>query len=377
MVADRSPTFDFILGALIGVYGNLLVYYIELASLPPVLDWVSSIYSTIVLLTIGIFVLYVVTSYLQVYSSNLFWIFHSLLMLLTFYMQFLFFIKKESIFISNIYYWIILNLFLGMIIITEYFGSGKYHKYLEKNRWKGKLKIGILNDLGWDLNNPETYAWTDISPENWRDHLSHFKNIEVSLITSNERFSEYAAIINPYGGVYPEKDIKQLTSLNKIISYVRNGGYFLNVADIPSYWAYSLDLKRKIDNTNPIYDPTTLQPLRPFSETPLIKTLGLSVINLDINPKQNNFNQLYTIYSKRASFFVRNMNPLIPTSFIGLTAQYEISSLFSIDFGEGAFIFSLIWINDELHHEREKIFIKKLLSAFLIKICTNRKETIS
>jgi len=378
MVKERNPSFDFILGAIIGVYGNLLVSYIEKAELPPILDLTSSLYSIIILLTLGAFILYVITSYFQIFKPSIFWVSHSLLMLTTFIIQFYLFKKMDwAILTSNFYFWVILNLFFGTILITEYYGSGKYRQYLEKNRWKGKIKIGILNDLGWDLQNPDITSWADISPQDWMTHLQHFKDVEIKLITCDTIFSEYAAIINPYGGVYPEKDLKQLDTLNKIISYVKNGGYFLNVADIPSYWAYNLELNRKLDNTNPVYDPNTLFPIRPFSETPLIKTLGLTVVNLDNTPRRNNFNNFCTIYSKRASFMVRNMHPLINTSFIGPTNQYEVSSLFSIDFGEGAFIISLIWINDVLHHDPEKIFIKKLLSAIIIRTCNERKRTTS
>ena len=77
------------------------------------------------------------------------------------------------------------------------------------------------------------------------------------------------------------------------LNYVREGGVFANVADIPSYWAYNPDLHRKLDTTTAIYGtlqtPTGTQifSTRPFELTPLAKKLGLRVAGISQGFPQN------------------------------------------------------------------------------------------
>ena len=88
--------------------------------------------------------------------------------------------------------------------------------------WKRRLtqKVGILNDMKWDLKNGEIYTGTDISPEEWEEEINELARkrkvkIKVNWITSEENFDSYNAIINPYGGVYPEHDLKNFKTMNK------------------------------------------------------------------------------------------------------------------------------------------------------------------
>src|SRR5690606_23086965 len=59
----------------------------------------------------------------------------------------------------------------------------------------------------------------------------------------------YPIVINPYGGSYPEEDFESFASLDSIFEYVKNGGIFINIADIPFYYAHSGSHHRNIDTT--------------------------------------------------------------------------------------------------------------------------------
>jgi hypothetical protein len=363
---QRKPVFDIILAALIGVYGNLLIAFIDRASLPKTIDLINSIYTLIIFITLAIFVYYLVFSYFNIGFKYIFWFIHAISMLIVFFIKYLYLdiiTERESNLISNFYFWMVSILLFGFIYIVEFYGSGDYEKYLSNKRWKSPMKIGILNDMGGDTTNPDHFAWTNINPMQWKMHFSNFTKMKIELINNNSPFDKYTLILNPYGSIYPEKDLGKLTTLDKISDYVENGGIYLSISDIPSYFAYDINLERKLDTTTPIYDPNTLLPIRVFTEAPLMKKLGLITMNFDQNPRINNFPNNLTIYSRRASFLVRNMEPLIPTTFIGPGTQFEVSSFFSLKYGEGEFIFSMIWITDQLHYNREQNFLKKLISA--------------
>jgi len=270
----------------------------------------------------------------------------------------------------------LVTLLLIVIVFLLLYGVGipqtRYHEFVLKRRWKKPLKIGILNDMKWDLNNKEIFAWSDISPNDWKNAIEMFAkerkaSVKVDLIDIRMKFDSYTAILNPYGGVYPELDLQNLSTLEKIVNYVREGALFINVADIPSYWAYNPDLHRRLDIASAIYGvsatPAGLQIIatKPFELSPLMKKLGLRVlgfpkgIQLTVTTKTPPI-----IKSERVVIVESNVTSCIPTSkqlyVDGNT--YDFSALFFVKFGEGDFLFSLIWINTEYHDQQAKEAIR-------------------
>jgi hypothetical protein len=116
------------------------------------------------------------------------------------------------------------------------------------SRWPLKNpRIAVLNDLGWDPTDVGRIStYTGISPEEWCKAIrkSLPEHVEIDLITARKNFDPYIMVLNPYGGVYPEYDVEHNGTLTKILDYVRAGGVFVNVADVPCFWAYPL-LERK------------------------------------------------------------------------------------------------------------------------------------
>ena len=246
--------------------------------------------------------------------------------------------------------------------------------------------------MGWDLSNEEVYTWTEVSPKDWKKELEKFaKNkrakIKVKFINTNSNFNLYATIINPYGGVYPELDLKNFESMNKILSYVSEGGLFVNVADIPCYYAYNPLLKRRLDTTPQIYGVTTHNSsvssasVRPFELTPLMEKLGLRVRNLEnvISAPwgvefEDKFKEIIAdikvsgIDVHRGVVCEKNIKPIIKCKEY---MNYKVTPLFLAEYGNGKFLISLVFENiptasNSKHPENR--MMKETLADVIIKL---------
>lgn len=70
------------------------------------------------------------------------------------------------------------------------------------------------------------------------------KFIKITRPLTRWFLDKYSLIINPYGSVYPEDDVQNLTVMKSVLHYVDHGGIFVNVADIPFFYPY--DPRREI-----------------------------------------------------------------------------------------------------------------------------------
>jgi hypothetical protein len=103
----------------------------------------------------------------------------------------------------------------AIILFVLAYGTGaigkQIYSYRLRNRRRTK-KLGVLNDIDWDKN-LALFRWTDISPIEWRDTLEHYieekkLHLKIEFVTVSSHFENYAAILNPYAGIYPENDLK-------------------------------------------------------------------------------------------------------------------------------------------------------------------------
>ena len=159
-----------------------------------------------------------------------------------------------------------------------------YRLWYLKTRNGKRSKIGILKDMDWDAKTTENHSFTDVAPKEWEDEIKEQakqKNlkVKVKLITTEKNFNKYAVIINPYGGVYPEANLVRGTTREKIFAYVAEGGLFVNVADVPGFWAYSKAIERKRHATPPIegFSKGRIIGQITFKHTPFMVKLGLEV----------------------------------------------------------------------------------------------------
>lgn len=182
--------------------------------------------------------------------------------------------------------------------------------------------------------------------------------------------------------MYPEVDLRNLTILRKVLDFVDNGGIFVNVSDIPTYWAYHVKLKRKVDTTKAIftYSNNQLTPIRPFQLTPLMKELGLSILNIRLKQDFSSFSQSQVnIFSERVAIMESNLLKLIPENILvnvnGCSDEkwdisyLHLSAFFAAKYGEGDFIFSLAFLHNGIHSTQEKEIVKRaIVQASLNKI---------
>jgi hypothetical protein len=242
--------------------------------------------------------------------------------------------------------------------------QGQYHSYVLGRRIKQPFRIGILSDMGEFVSGADYYVWTDVGLAAWKaaiESMAQKSNVKVSvgLLKASESFDKFSAVLNPFGGAYPEVDLGKLTTLQAILKYVREGGLFVNVADIPTYWAYSSDLKRRIDNT-PSTEITTVRgrnivviPYRPFGRTPLVKELGLEAFNVEKLNIQQNLDSILgsptpiLLTASRVVELESNVDSCIPPVTLRIrNGSRKLSQMVYVKYGDGIFLLSLAWIND-------------------------------
>lgn len=239
--------------------------------------------------------------------------------------------------------------------------------------------------MGWDQNNQEIAVWADISPQEWKNEIEKQAaenkiKIKVELINVKKRFDAYFAVLNPYGGVYPESDVPASTTLSKILTYVSERGLFVNVADIPGYWAYNQLLKRKLDATRPLYGiertpegRISIIPVRPFELTPFMEKLGLRVINAE-GTEFFNWNAevegkfkglmkgIAEIKVHRAVICEKNVQQIIKHRSNG---QLALTPLFFAPYGGGNFLISLVVLDQQYPQNR---IMKELLAKIIVEL---------
>ncbi|MDP3297532.1 MAG: hypothetical protein Q8N09_08085 [Thermodesulfovibrionia bacterium] len=195
--------------------------------------------------------------------------------------------------------------------------------------------VGIYAPYAIKKNNA---SWVNVNLNDLYHSLKKQK-IRYRIHRSERIFKEYPIIINPYGGVYPEKEFSSLRSLEVIFSYVKNGGIYINIADIPFYYAYDKNLNRRIDTT-PLAGDFSLQ--RSFLATILTKRLNHYVFGLT---KGEDFDagitRIIQLSETSKNLFKKDAFKNGPNG--------GYSPVLKIPYGRGYFIFSTLQItNDSL-----------------------------
>jgi len=255
-----------------------------------------------------------------------------------------------------------------------------WHHY-NKRRRKSALKVGILNDMEWELENIKQISTnTDISPEDWEkeiNELSGNEEVTVKLINAKNYFDKYNAIINPYGGVYPEYDLENLETMNKILSYIKDGGLFVNVADIPGFFACNPSIEpwrrvvtaRKDAPYEYILQDNRAKPyaqMHLFHLTPFTRELGVDIYTVEYSSEQG-FLESGKFKIHRVAVVGGFIDPKIELQLNTLPSLYPlgkkipVTPLFFARYGDGKLLSSLIFEKEQ--DEELKMEIKKMGSS--------------
>jgi len=263
--------------------------------------------------------------------------------------------------------------------------------------WRSKKQpytIGIFNDMGWDQKRPYHHfaTGTSVTIQDWKDQLikdagKNGVKVKVVFISSKKDFYRYSAILNPYGGVYPEEDLASTVILNKIFDYVSKGGTFVNVADVPGFWAYSLKFERKLAAGTPIRTVKEDSGSRSISSfflvalAPFVQRLWLNV-----NPHEKEENvqwkdpvrngterfkeDIQNLRIDRVAVVERNVEPILVLSDAKGDEESELTPLFFAAYDKGKFLISLIYHDSRENPNNQKI--KEILSLVLVQAMKGR-----
>lgn len=108
--------------------------------------------------------------------------------------------------------------------IEEYFWKRSFLKKFEDPL------IGILKD---ERCPP---MFTRFVPEDWRNRFH--RRYSTRIISANDIGNNFTVIINPYGETYPEEDLMEFKTLERIEKYMVNGGIFVHAGGLAFFYGW-------------------------------------------------------------------------------------------------------------------------------------------
>jgi hypothetical protein len=209
-----------------------------------------------------------------------------------------------------------------------------------------------------------TPIWTDSTPTEWLQEiqkagLRRGLKLRVQLIPSSKAFDPFDAVVNPFGSTYPEANFQVFPVYQRLLKYIREGGLFVNVADVPTYFAFNPNLNRSIDRTPAIYSESG-QELRFFQRVPLMEELAVRVLNYAMPTPPAvpvTAGQSYascgpipsTVVITRAAIIEGNVQSVFTP--IDLNGD-KITPLFFCQYGDGRALCSLSWLSGSFSQNR-------------------------
>ena len=191
----------------------------------------------------------------------------------------------------------------------------------------------------------------------------------------------------------PEIDIKKLATSQKIFSYVRNGGIFINSAGVPLYYAYNIALRRFVDTTDPTVTSSQTNNgtfevgfTRFFQLSVIARELGLSLVGFpsgqqfSINHIIGNFGMVGLdrgrITFRRSVIVDSNIESCVDPLPVMHNGVKEMTPLFFVRYGDGDFLLSLAWFTDELNSFDNKIGLRDSIAKLLLQKVSSRKALL-
>ncbi|MCD4650238.1 MAG: hypothetical protein K8S56_00400 [Candidatus Cloacimonetes bacterium] len=271
--------------------------------------------------------------------------------------------------------WFLLFIFAIFLLLYSFNFLGKFRqKILIAIRDSSYFspKIGIIYSVAGNKAHGIPLVWTDVAPECWgtlvRDAARKVnQNVKTKRIDVQASFDSFDVIINPYGGNLPELNLVDFPVYKKLLDYIKRGGFFVNIADIPTYWAYEPTVNRLVDRTPAVYDVNG-RVSRLFSRTPLLEELSLSAMNvgkqeaiqIKLNNRYNDFGKSeLSLRVSRCVTIEKHIEsvttPIIFTQTLSNEKKIniEITPLFFCSYGKGLCLISLSWLDREEYNKNK------------------------
>lgn len=201
--------------------------------------------------------------------------------------------------------------------------------YFWKRVNKRRRVVGIYAPFPLQADNS---SWVSIGIGEFQTYLNA-NRIRCKLEKTETAFKRHKIMLNPYGGVYPEKDLSTLASLDLIFDFVKQGGIYLNIADIPFYYAFDESLNRRTDTTPLAGDFSTL---RSFFQTALTRRLHRFVLGYHRIKGVSRVIQLFDPGENLYSGPIEHTEEGI---------VFNLSPVLKVAYGKGYFIFSTLHVN--------------------------------
>jgi hypothetical protein len=131
---------------------------------------------------------------------------------------------------------------LFVVLLLYYLGLPallKFIRYISAIKKKTFAKIGILNG---NIDSPVReykcqHSNTDVTAGMWFTELrQEFGSRNVKMITTSQISGNLSIIVNPFGDIFPEEDLKLHTTFYKICNFIEEGGFFLCTGG--AFWAH-------------------------------------------------------------------------------------------------------------------------------------------
>jgi len=321
--------------------------------------------------------------------------------------------SSPSIFLAKPEAWL-WGLIVGLVgLVLVLHGTGFLQKcvirpVLRYSRNKQPV-VAIVSDLPWPHdstgNKTHIWAWGRMTPEEWCSRIvdeAKERNIKVKVehvaikkACVRSVLDRYSVVLNPYGSLYPETNIKELPVLSTILDYVLNGGIFVNVADIPFYWAYDPQRKVLYDLVRHThqYEQGRIMSFGPFTETPFGSEARVSVVNTEIPGQNGELNpRYYSLKLRNQSLKVKELssvavnraavierkpeyksaNSLETGRLESVVVEIDINGqlltpIFYVNFGKGKFLVSLVFLDYDKQAELAREQITRLQCELILK----------
>jgi Ca2+/Na+ antiporter len=131
---------------------------------------------------------------------------------------------------------------LFVVLLFYYLGLpalSKFVSYLRAKKKKRFPKLGVLNG---NIDSPVReykcqHGNTDVTAGMWFTELRReFGSKKVEMITTSQISGAFSIIVNPFGDIFPEEDLKLHTTFYRICRFIEEGGFFLCTGG--AFWAH-------------------------------------------------------------------------------------------------------------------------------------------
>jgi len=300
------------------------------------------------------------------------------------------------------------------VIILIAFGSYiVFFEHIEEYFWSVGEKRNLENPVFAIIKQEGCpRKMTRFTPEDWRQRLEELGSkyrFEVKIISINQISNKYSVIINPYGEYYPEEDLAELRTLQKIKNYISEAGMFINVGGIAFYYGWNAVRKREATLAKElegyqelqiagsrILTPTRLWPNYVYSlvETPLadhfkVLTTGGGSRNLQVYQEDTDRKYVgdlkdvggtdYVQEFRAAREPLRNGQPLLRARPFPEEDRIVIYPLIAIPHNKGCLILGGMNLNSGIEHDGidlDKAQRDKIIQAIINLVENQRKEYV-